>query len=92
MALCLEFDLVTLSMTGFRTPALRGVPDAHTPSNWGLQTPTLPHAPSDWRQLEFPSPNGGCLATLYPLRNELGDRPDEWLEKRGRGIERLKVR
>jgi proteasome lid subunit RPN8/RPN11 len=23
---------------------------------------------SDWRQLEFPSPNGGCLAT-YPLRN-----------------------
>ena len=26
-----------------------GVPDTHTPS--------------DWRQLEFPSPKGGCLAT-----------------------------
>lgn len=26
---------------------------------------------------------------LYPLRSELGDRPDEWLEERGRGITRL---
>jgi hypothetical protein len=26
---------------------------------------------------------------LYPLRCNLGDRPDEWLEKRGEGIERL---
>jgi hypothetical protein len=25
----------------------------------------------------------------YPLRNELGDRPDEWLESRGRGLSRL---
>jgi hypothetical protein len=38
----------------FRTPTLRGktVPDTH--------------APSDWWQLEFPSPNGGCPATLPP--------------------------
>jgi hypothetical protein len=28
---------------------------------------------------------------LYPLRNELGDRPGEWLEERGRGTERLQV-
>jgi hypothetical protein len=27
---------------------------------------------------------------LYPLRCDLGDCPDEWLEERGRGIERLK--
>jgi hypothetical protein len=27
---------------------------------------------------------------LYPLRCDLGDRPDEWLEKRGEGFERLK--
>lgn len=26
---------------------------------------------------------------LYPLRSELGDHPDEWLEERGRGIMRL---
>ena len=26
----------------------------------------------------------------YPLRSDLGDRPDEWLEARGRGIKRLK--
>ena len=25
----------------------------------------------------------------WPLRSELGDRPDEWLEGRGRGIERV---
>jgi hypothetical protein len=25
----------------------------------------------------------------YPLRGELGDRPDEWLEIRGRGTERI---
>ena len=25
----------------------------------------------------------------YPLRGELGDRPDEWLELRGRGLEKL---
>ena len=25
----------------------------------------------------------------YPLRGDLGDRPDEWLEPRGRGIEQL---
>jgi hypothetical protein len=33
-----------------------------------LNQPGVPapdtHTPSDWRQLEFPSPNGGCLATL----------------------------
>jgi hypothetical protein len=28
---------------------------------------------------------------LYPLRCDLGDRPNEWLEERGRGIERLKA-
>jgi hypothetical protein len=28
---------------------------------------------------------------LYPLRSGLGDRPDEWLEVRGHGIERLKA-
>jgi len=27
---------------------------------------------------------------LYPLRCGLGDRPDEWLEQRGRGLTRLK--
>jgi hypothetical protein len=27
---------------------------------------------------------------LYPLRSALGDRPDDWLEERGRGLERLK--
>jgi hypothetical protein len=27
---------------------------------------------------------------LYPLRCDLGDRPDEWLEERGQGIQRLK--
>jgi hypothetical protein len=26
---------------------------------------------------------------LYPLRRDLGEGPDEWLEERGRGIERL---
>jgi hypothetical protein len=30
-----------------------------------FQPPTLPYTPSDWRQLEFPSPNGGCLATRF---------------------------
>lgn len=25
----------------------------------------------------------------YPLRGELGDRPDEWLELRGRGVEKI---
>ncbi len=25
----------------------------------------------------------------YPLQGELGDRPDEWLELRGRGIAKL---
>jgi hypothetical protein len=25
----------------------------------------------------------------WPLRGDLGDQPDEWLEPRGRGIERL---
>jgi len=25
----------------------------------------------------------------YPLRSDLGDRPDEWLEQRGRGIARV---
>jgi hypothetical protein len=27
----------------------------------------------------------------YPLRGDLGDRPDEWLEIRGRGTERINV-
>ena len=27
----------------------------------------------------------------YPLRGDLGDRPDEWLELRGRGTERINV-
>jgi hypothetical protein len=27
----------------------------------------------------------------YPLRGELGDRPDEWLDLRGRGIERVGI-
>jgi hypothetical protein len=27
---------------------------------------------------------------LYPLRSGLGGHPEEWLEKRGRGLERLK--
>jgi hypothetical protein len=26
---------------------------------------------------------------LYPLRGDLGDRPDEWLEQRGRGVSRI---
>ena len=28
----------------------------------------------------------------YPLRGELGDRPDEWLDLRGRGTERVEKR
>jgi hypothetical protein len=39
----------------------RGVPDAHTPSNW--------------LQLEFPSPNGGCLAAQEAERAELEGEP-----------------
>jgi hypothetical protein len=27
---------------------------------------------------------------VYPLRGDLGDRPDEWLELRGRGVRRVK--
>jgi hypothetical protein len=39
------------------------VPDTHTP-----------HTPSDWRQLEFPSPNGGCLATQAgPIATAVAD-------------------
>jgi hypothetical protein len=31
---------------------------------WGSRHPHSTTPPSDWCQLEFPSPNGGCLATL----------------------------
>jgi hypothetical protein len=33
---------------------------------WACFVEKLSRSPSDWRQLESPSPSGGCLATLAP--------------------------
>jgi hypothetical protein len=43
------------------------------------------HTSSDWRQSEFPSPNGGCLATLAKrwVPGNIAEFPGLEIERRG---------
>jgi FSR family fosmidomycin resistance protein-like MFS transporter len=53
---------------GPRASRIAGVPDAQTPS--------------DWRQLELPAPNTGCLATLLFAGGAFGKACCGWLGRR----------
>jgi hypothetical protein len=60
--------LLTAGASQVAQPARQGVlegsrhPHSTTPPS-GSRAPHSTTPPSAWRQLEFPSPNGGCLAT-----------------------------
>jgi hypothetical protein len=58
-----EFQTSTLPRLGLPEVARHQVArHPHSPHSQRLGVPVT-HTPSDWRQLELPSPNGGCLAT-----------------------------